>query len=194
MTELSNLIIVGTTGALSRQAAEVGVLLGMDVTVVESLDDSDRDTGTAQVFIAIEDGEERAHQIDQLLAQGLELATLVHPTAWVSASAQLGRNVFIGPLCVVAMDANVGNGVAQNALGSIEHDNEIADHVFLGTGAILCGRVTIGTRSFIGGGSVVKPGTTLAEKTLIGTGAVVVKDTEPNRTYVGNPARALGTD
>lgn len=188
------LVIVGATGILTRQATELAAMLGWSVRVVETVTSTDRasDPESRSLFIALEDGDERADLIDELVSDpAIRLATLVHPTASVSPSAQLGQNVLIGAQCVVAMDAVVGNGVAQNALGSIEHDNRIADHVFLGTGVTICGRVVIGTRAFIGGGAVIKPGTTIAEHTLVGTGAVVVKDTEPHRTYVGNPARPL---
>lgn len=191
---VQELLIVGVTGTLSRQATEIASMQGWSVRCLDTFPTPDQgaDAASVALFVALEDPDARAGLIDDVVDDPMvELTTLIHPTASVSPSARLGQNVLIGAQCVVAMDAVVGNGVAQNALGSIEHDNRIADHVFLGTGVTLCGRVTIGTRAFIGGGAVIKPGISIAEHTLVGTGAVVVKDTEPHRTYVGNPARPL---
>jgi len=182
------LIIVGRTGTLVRQATETASLLGYSSRLADDVADPQEMTPT---FVAHEDAAVRAQVIDELVRAELPPVSLVHPTAFVSPTAELGHNVFVGANCVVAMDARVGSGVVQNALGTIEHDNVIGDHVFLGTGVIMCGRITIGDHAFIGGGATIKPGVSIAAHCTIGTGAVVVKDTDAGKTYVGNPAREL---
>lgn len=191
---MTELVVVGGSSTLARQAVAFSAELGYDARLVSELAAETIERVAADevdVFIALDDDGERANLIDQLVLDGTRLTNIVHPTAWVSPSARLGENVMIGPQCVVAMDAAVGNGVVLNALSSIEHDNVVGPHTFLGTGVTLCGRITIGAYASLGGGAVVKPGLTVGARCVLGTGAVLVKDAEPGLTYVGNPARPL---
>ena len=158
-----------------------------DLITENPTDAFDRRTSRA-CFIALNDPELRAKAIATVPPDAL--VNIIHPTAFVSPTAVLGRNIYIGAQAMVGTFARVGNGVLQNALGTIEHDNVIGDYCFLGTGAILCGRITLGSFVSVGGGATLKPGVSVGKSAIIGTGAVVVKDLEPDRTYVGNPARS----
>ncbi len=181
---MAELTIVGNpTDTLSRQAAEVALMTGFSSAIVQqTLPDS------GMVFIVSRD-DDGCDMIKQLPRE--RMVTLVHPSAVVSSSAQLGANVFVGAQSLVNMNAEVGDGVTQNALSTIEHDNRIGDFTFMGTGAILCGHVTTGRSSFIGGGATVKPGTSIGAGATLGTGAVLVKDAEAGGVYVGNPAKRI---
>lgn len=182
----SKLTIVGDqSDVVARQAAELGLLLGYSEVIYVTR----AGPGDAAVFVATIDRATR----DQL-AQGVNpdhLVNLVHPDATVSPTAILGRNIMVGAQALVGMNARVGDFVVQNGLSSIEHDNQIGAHTFLGTGAILCGNVVTGEEAFVGAGATVKPGTVIGPRTTIGTGAVLVKDAEADAVYVGNPARKI---
>ena len=73
----------------------------------------------------------------------------------------------------------------------MEHDCHIADNVFIGPGAILCGEVTVGRNVFIGAGAVLHQGLHIPDSTVIGMGAVVISSPAVSGTYVGNPARLI---
>jgi sugar O-acyltransferase (sialic acid O-acetyltransferase NeuD family) len=181
-----HLVIFGEkTNILTRQAKELAELIGY--TDIKVTDQYPADLG--DVFLTTEDKVQRKQHIDQIGRD--RIVNLIHPTAYVSASAILGCNIFVGPQTVIGMNAIIGDGVVQNALSSIEHDNKIGEFSFFGTGSILCGRVETGPEVFIGGGATIKPGTTVGARTTIGTGAVLVKDADPDSVYVGNPARKL---
>ncbi|MEM8767125.1 MAG: hypothetical protein AAGE43_06760 [Pseudomonadota bacterium] len=178
------LVIAGSDGLLADQATEVASLLGLAIRRTMEV------PATADWLFLVDDNfQTRAAQLREVPAECL--ANLVHPTAFVSPSANLGGNVIVGAQSIVGMRARVGLGVLQNALSSIEHDDVIGDFSFLGTGAILCGHVTTGESVFIGGGATVKPRTTVGARTTLGTGAVLIKDALPDSTYIGNPARRL---
>jgi len=140
-------------------------------------------------FVALNDPKARAEAIANIPYDAL--VNIIHPTAFVSPTATLGRNNYVGAQAMIGTFARVGNGVFQNALSTIEHDNVIGNFCFFGTGAILCGRITLGSFVSVGGGATLKPGVSVGENAVIGTGAVVVKDLESDRTYVGNPAKPL---
>lgn len=177
-------IISDSESSLARQAREVAALLHLEFCVVAALPDSD-----VPVFLAVDDVVKRERLLAQVPVN--RRINLVHPAAWVSDSAQLGHNIYIGAQSVVAMQASVGDGVVQNALSSIEHDNVIGKFTMLGTGAILCGGVVTGERAFIGGGATIKPGVSIGAGATIGSGTVVIDDVESDSVYVGNPARRI---
>ncbi len=181
-----SLTIVGDDGILTRQAVELATLVGYtDLQCIQHLD-----SNASHLFFAIQDRHLRAELIESVNPE--RLINLIHPTAVVSGTAKLMNNIMVGAQAVVGSNARVASGVIQNALSSIEHDNRIGAHTFLGTGAILCGNVSTGEFVFVGGGATVKPGVTIGAHTTIGTGAVLIKDALDNSTYVGNPARAIG--
>ena len=177
------LIVVGDAdGILTRQACEIASLLDLQFDIVSKPEESSR-----KVFVALDDFQARAEMVAEL--PRTVLTNLVHPTAFVSPQAELGLNIMIGAHAIVAMNAQLADGVTANALSSIEHDNVMGAFSFLGTGAICCGHVTAGEFVFIGGGAVIQPGITIGAHTTIGTGAVVVKDAESHAIYIGNPAK-----
>jgi len=180
-----SLTIVGDDEILTRQAMEIATMDGY--TVIQCRADIIADMG--QLFVAMSDVHLRAEVIKKL--DSARLVNLIHPTASVSPTAMLMKNILVGAQTVIGANAKVASGVVQNALSSIEHDSQIGQFTFLGTGAILCGNVTTGDFVFVGGGATVKPGLTIGAHTTIGTGAVLVKDAIENSTYIGNPARLI---
>ena len=192
---MKKLLIVGGTGILARQAAEIAALMGLVPRFVSPLNESVRAPLETDedftVFVALDEADERFQLINALPEQ--RLVNLIHPTASVSTSAQLAHGIMIGANAIVGMDATIGAGVVQNALAAIEHDNRIGAFTFLGTGAILCGHVATEEFAFVGAGATVQPGTRIGRRTTIGSGAVLVKDADADAVYVGNPARKLGS-
>lgn len=173
------------SSVLTRQAKELAVLIGYtDVVVAKEITED-----ISRVFLTFEDREQRKQQLAKI--DRSRVVNLIHPTAYVSASAVLGCNIFVGAQSIVGMNAVIEDGVVQNALSSIEHDNKIGAFSFFGTGSIFCGRVETGVEVFIGGGATVKPGTKIGARTTLGTGAVLIKDADSDSVYVGNPARKL---
>lgn len=187
---LDRLVIAGDEGILTRQAIETAELSGIR-TITHLSNPSDASGIFDPVFVAFSDADVREHLIRSLPVE--LLVNLVHPSAFISPSAQLAGNVIVGAQAMVGSKAVIGLGVVQNALSSIEHDDNIGDFCFLGTGAILCGRVCTGEGVFVGGGATVKPGVSIGARSTIGTGAVVVKDVPADSTYVGNPASPMGS-
>jgi acetyltransferase-like isoleucine patch superfamily enzyme len=56
---------------------------------------------------------------------------------------------------------------------------------------VISGFCRVGRSSFLGVNSCVADYLTIGEDCVVGAGAVVVKDCEPGKVYVGNPARPL---
>ena len=118
-------------------------------------------------------------------------ATLLHPRAWVSASARLGRGVVVGPFADVSADSRAGDLVTINAHSGLGHDASLGDFVTLSGYVDLTGGVTVGPRSFFGSGARVLPRLSIGADCTVGAGAVVVRGCEDGVTLYAAPARRL---
>jgi sugar O-acyltransferase (sialic acid O-acetyltransferase NeuD family) len=114
---------------------------------------------------------------------------LVHPTAWISPSAELGAGTVVLPRALVHTGARVGEAVIVNSGALIEHDVELGDGAHVAPGAVVCGGALIGPGAWVGAGAVVLPGRSVGAGSVVGAGAVVVHDLPAGETGVGVPAR-----
>ena len=89
----------------------------------------------------------------RVLAEGFELATLVHPAAWVSPSAQLGRGCVVFAGVVIGPATQIGDGAIVNCNATVDHDGIVGDFAQLGVGVQLAGGCHIGQGAFVQAGS-----------------------------------------
>jgi sugar O-acyltransferase (sialic acid O-acetyltransferase NeuD family) len=123
---------------------------------------------------------------------GMVPVTLIHPTAAVAASAQLGAGVVVMAQAVINPDARVGDGVIINSGAVVEHDCEVGAFTHLAPNATLGGAVRIGALAHVGLGASVLPGKVIGDEAMVGAGAVVCADVPPRVVVVGVPARIRG--
>lgn len=126
------------------------------------------------------------HELDIPLKQ---YATLIHPSAIISPSAQIGRGTVVMPNAVINADATIGKHVIINTGSIIEHDNQIGDYVHVSPNAALAGGVKVGNESHIALNSAVLPLVEIGEKCIVGAGATVIKNVKSESTVIGTPAK-----
>lgn len=117
-----------------------------------------------------------------------QYATIIHPSAVVSASASIGYGTVILPNAVINANAIIGNHGIINTNAVVEHDNDLADYVHISPSATLSGTVTVEQGAHIGTGATVIPMQTIGKWTSIGAGAVVINNIKDYATAVGVPA------
>jgi len=137
------------------------------------------------IHAAVGDGALRRKWLD--LAEGRPAPPIVHPSAVVSPSAELGDGVFIGPRAVVNARARLGRGVIINTGAIVEHDCTIGDFTHVAPGSVLAGTVAVGEATLIGAGASIIPGITIGSRAIIGAGAVVIRDVGDDQVIVGVP-------
>lgn len=121
----------------------------------------------------------------QVIQFGLQLPTIVAPSAYVSRFATLGVGNIVMHGAIIGPRANVGNNCIINNNALLEHDVTIADHCHVSTGAILNGNVKVGEGSFIGSGSVIREGVTIGSGCVVGMGLTVRHSLNDNCHFIG---------
>jgi sugar O-acyltransferase (sialic acid O-acetyltransferase NeuD family) len=141
-------------------------------------------------FIAIGDNNIREKIYNHLAQKNLLPINAIHATAVIDSTATIAANgVMIAANATINPLVQIGKGVICNTNCSIDHECVINDFAHIAPGAVLCGNVTVGTKTFVGANAVVKQGITIGNNCMIGAGAVVVKDVPNGATVVGVPAK-----
>lgn len=128
---------------------------------------------------------------EQVLHNGFDLVTAIHPSAVVSGSVIIRSGTVIVAGAIVNADARIGCFCILNTACSVDHDCVLADGCQISPGARLTGNVRCGSDVFVGTGAAIAPGITINDHAVVGAGATVLHDVDPNQTVVGTPARPL---
>ncbi|HEX4197795.1 MAG TPA: NeuD/PglB/VioB family sugar acetyltransferase [Caulobacteraceae bacterium] len=144
-----------------------------------------------RLVMALTDPAGKKAVAEKLLAAGGEFATLVHPRAWVTSTARIGKGVVIALFADVSADATVGDFATVNGYSSVGHDAVLGDYGTLSGYVDLTGYVKVGAGCFFGTGARVLPSVTIGEGCTIGAGAVVVRTVAAHSTVYAAPARKL---
>ena len=141
--------------------------------------------------VAIGDNRTRVEYAALLAGQGITLVNAVHPRAFVSPTATLGRNVIVAAQAAVGTEARVGNSAVVNTGAVVEHECDVGEGAHVCPGAALAGRVRVGRGAFVGAGARVIQCRAVGEYATVGAGAVVIRDVLDATTVVGVPARPV---
>lgn len=145
----------------------------------------------AEFFVAIGSNVTREKIQEKLIAEGLNVASLIHPSAVIGIDVEIGIGSVVMAGVVINSSSRIGKGCIINTNSSLDHDNTIEDYVHISPGVRTGGSVVIGKCTWLGIGSVVSNNVNICSGCKVGAGAVVVKDiTEPG-TYVGVPVRKI---
>jgi sugar O-acyltransferase (sialic acid O-acetyltransferase NeuD family) len=143
------------------------------------------------VVPAIGDNGHRGRFVEWLRDQGHSLESVVHPSATVADSVQIGPGAFVSAGAIAIAEARIGTAAIVNTGATVDHDCVIGEAAHVAPGVHLCGNVTIGARTLVGAGSSIRPGISVCDDVLLGAGSVVVHDIVESGTFAGNPARRL---
>jgi len=98
---------------------------------------------------------------------GFNFPSLVHPTARISAHAELGEGCLVMAGADVDAFSRIGDACVFWPNATVSHDNRIGRNTFVSPAATLCGFVTIGEGSFIGANSTIVDGSELPDGSFV---------------------------
>ncbi len=106
---------------------------------------------------------------------GLPLATIIHPSACVSSTANIGEGSTIMALAMVGVDVSIGECSIINAHSTVDHDVKLGDYVHLGVGVHLAGGVKIGHRAWLQVGTCVGYQVSIEDDCICDSGTILKK-------------------
>lgn len=118
-------------------------------------------------------------------------ATVIHPSAVVGSSTEIGCGSVILASVVTTAAVHIGAHVVVMPATVMTHDNEISDYVTFGAGVRLAGRVRIGVGVYVGSAALVRQDLDIGDWSLIGMGAVVTHSVPSGEVWAGVPARPI---
>lgn len=161
------LIILGS-GGYGRTVYDIAEQLGYAITV---LDDADEEHPLASFSRYIDDDAEfipafgnnefRLQWINRIEEAGGKLATLIHPSTYVSPKAQVFSGCVILPGAIVNTGSKVGKGCIINLGATVDHDVVIEDGAHLCVRCIVKGENRISCCEKIEAGEIVERATRL---------------------------------
>ncbi|MGW0417697.1 acetyltransferase [Streptomyces sp. NPDC003015] len=171
-------------------------LHGTDVAGVPVLGGCDlvHELPEARVVICVgnpRDYAARARLVRRFALPEERYATVVHPTAVVSADSGIGPGSVLLAHCVLTAAVRVGAHVAVMPQVVLTHDDVVEDYATLTSGVRLGGGVRLERGAYVGSGALVREGATVGAWSQIGMGSAVLDDVPPGEVWVGSPARRL---
>ncbi|MBU8906555.1 acetyltransferase [Desertibacillus haloalkaliphilus] len=165
----------------------------MGIEVIGKFSDLlNEDIKDKQFIVAIGNNKVRNNIMRKINKLGGRTPTLIHPTAVISPSAEIGQGVYI------QANAYIWTKVKVNDFCIISPGVVIAHHSIIGKACLISTLTGVGAsikiedNVFTGMGSTIVTGLSIiGQNSVIGAGAVVLKDVEKNCVYVGVPAKKI---
>lgn len=161
---MKNLLIIGA-GGHGRVVAEVAEDCGY--TQIAFLDDNSPDAigkiadlekfrnQFEYAFVGIGNNRFRAELIDRLEKAGFTVPALIHPTAYVSRTAVIGKGTEIEPKAIVNANTTVGAGCIIQIGGIVDHNVVLGDCVHINAGSIVKAGAEVAAYTKLEAGQVV---------------------------------------
>lgn len=158
-----NLVILGQ-GGYAYTVKDVAEQLGYDITAMLDDKDSYNPLSSFTDYISLDtffipafgNNEFRLSWIEKLQSSGAKLATLIHPTAYVSPRATIHPGTVVLPKAIVNTDVVIKRGCIVNIGAIIDHGTVLEKGVHLAPGAIVKGENRIKPCTKVESGEVVQ--------------------------------------
>lgn len=144
---------------------------------------------TIYCICAIANPTAKQKMVEEAIKAGMKFINIIHPTAYLGNSVQLGEGIIIGPQSILTVNIKIGNHVSINPSCGIGHDSIIGEFSTLYWNVNISGNVNVGKYVEIGSKAFIKQGLKIEEKVIIGAGAVVIQNINREKTAVGIPAK-----
>ena len=160
-----NLLVLGA-GGRGKVVKEIAEALGY--TNIEFLDDNSTEAigkiadskayvdQYSEAFVGIGNNKFRGELLTRLEQEGFKVPVLIHPTAYVSKSAVIGKGTVVEPKAIVNANSKVGCGCIISVGAIVDHDVVLEDCVHVNAGAICKAGSFVAKETKLEAGQVVK--------------------------------------
>jgi len=152
-----------------------------------------RHVNTVEVICGVGASEQRFRLIQRAVALGAVFCSAAHPSVIFTSKMEIGEGSCIAAGCILTSNVRIGNHVQINVGCTLSHDTILHDFVTLSPGVHVAGNVTLLTGCFVGIGANIIEKKTIGAWSIVGAGSTITKDVPPNTTVVGVPGRVIKT-
>lgn len=114
---------------------------------------------STEFFVAFGDNEMRARWLRALIDAKAHVVNIVHPTAYISPTARLGKGVAVLPKALINSYCVIEDGCMINSGAIVDHDTTIGAYAHICVGAIVKADNIIPGKKKIEAGVVIERGT-----------------------------------
>ncbi|MBC1531051.1 hypothetical protein HCJ07_11900 [Listeria booriae] len=134
----------------------------------------------ATFFVAIGDNDIRKKIARTLALAGKKFAVIIHPTAFVEATVEIGEGSLVMAGSIVQANTVLGKHVIVNSGATVEHDISVGNFVHFAPGSVVTGGCTVADNVLVGAGSVVVPNISIGANAVVGAGSTLTRNIESN--------------
>ncbi len=164
----------------------VGVPLeGLPVRWIDAL----HDLAASHVAVCALSTTHRSRFVEEAADRGIRFTTIVHPSARVSRTAQIEEGAIVSAGVVIGAHARIGRHAIVNRGALVGHHTTIGEYATLGPGVNIGGCCDVGAATYVGIGAIVLDKLTIGHHSLVGAGALVTRAVAAHVQVMGVPAR-----
>ena len=153
-----------------------------DISEIENIE-------TLKFVIGLGDPLKRFNIAQEIKSAGGSLTSVIHRSAHISKSVQIGKGSIVAPFCVLSPFSKLGINCVLNTKSTIGHDSQIGNHVVISPHSVINGGVMCGDVTLVSAGCVVDPGTQIGKYCKLASGAILKQNIPDGSLVVGNPAK-----
>lgn len=133
----------------------------------------------------------RAAMYRRIKEYGYNLATLIHPSAFVALSSKIDEGSVVCHNAYIPVRAHLLENTLIQPMAAVGHDCIVGRNSVVAACVAMGGGCIIGDGSFVGMSASVKQGVKIGNNSVVGMGAVVIENVPDEALVVGNPARVI---
>lgn len=124
---------------------------------------------------------------NEIIGNGFELATLIHPSVIRLSDFSPGSGLIIYPGSQISYNVRFGKGVFVNYNCVLGHDLIVGDSTYIGPSVTIAGGCKVGRLCTIGAGANILQGVSVSDECIVGIGTTLVKNVVGRTSIVHLP-------